>query len=121
MPSPRPDFLAPYQADLDALRGRDRLRALSEGAGSISPPMIIWASPNPRIPRGRARGAGARGPLGPEARGYCAEIIPSMRRWRKRRRGFLGPKARCFRRGNSANEALLATLPQRGELIFTTN
>ncbi len=42
-----------------------------------------------------------------------------MRRWRKRRRGFFGSEsALFFGAGFSANEALLATLPQRGDIIL---
>ena len=118
MPSPRPDFLAPYQADLERLRADDRLRALSAAAGSTSPPTIISPSQSPRhIATPRERRSRAAFLSGPAVRGFCAAITKSTRRWRRRRRGFFAESALFFGGGFTANEALLATLPQRGDLI----
>jgi len=83
MPSPHLDFLAPYQADLDDLRGRDRLRALSKRGGLDFASNDYLGLAESEEYREAARAALSRGfRWGPEVRGFCAEIMPSMRRWR---------------------------------------
>jgi len=120
MPSPHPDFLAPYQADLDGLRGRDRFRALSKRGGLDFASNDYLGLAESEEYREAARAALARGvPLGAGGsrllRGNHAEHealeVEAAR--------FFGAEcALFFGAGFSANEALLATLPQRGDIIL---
>ena len=120
MPSPRPDFLAPYQADLGGLRGRDRLRALSERGGLDFASNDYLGLAESEEYREAARAALARGvPLGAGGSRLLRGNHPEHEALEEEAARFFGSEsALFFGAGFSANEALLATLPQRGDLIL---
>ena len=120
MPSPRPDFLAPYQADLDGLRGRDRLRALSGRRGLDFASNDYLGLAESEEYREAARAALARGvPLGAGGSRLLRGNHPEHEALEEEAARFFGSEsALFFGAGFSANEALLATLPQRGDLIL---
>jgi len=112
-------MLERYAADLETLRARHRLRALAprEGLDFTSNDYLALAeSPQYReaaasaLASGVAVGAGGSRLL----RGNCEEHEALEA---EAARFFRSESALYFGAGFSANEALLATLPQRGDLI----
>jgi 8-amino-7-oxononanoate synthase len=120
MPSPRLDLLAPYQADLDALRDRDRFRALSGRRGLDFASNDYLGLAESEEYREAARAALARGvPLGAGGSRLLRGNHPEHEALEEEAARFFGAEsALFFGAGFSANEALLATLPQRGDIIL---
>jgi 8-amino-7-oxononanoate synthase len=120
MAPPRPDFLAPYKADLDALRGRDRLRALAGRSGldfASNDYLGLAESPEYREAAGAALARGV--PLGAGGSRLLRGNHPEHEALEEEAAQFFGAQsALFFGAGFSANEALLATLPQRSDLIL---
>jgi len=120
MVPPRPHFLAPYKADLEALRGRDRLRALAGRSGLDFASNDYLGLAESQEYREAARAALARGvPLGAGGSRLLRGNHPEHEALEEEAARFFGAQsAMFFGAGFSANEALLATLPQRGDLIL---
>jgi 8-amino-7-oxononanoate synthase len=120
MPPPRPDFLVRYHADLDALRGRDRLRALAGRGGLDFASNDYLGLAESEEYREAARAALSRGvPLGAGGSRLLRGNHPEHEALEEEAARFFGAQsALFFGAGFSANEALLATLPQRGDLIL---
>jgi 8-amino-7-oxononanoate synthase len=120
MPSSRPDFLAPYQADLDALRERGRFRALAGRTGIDFASNDYLGLAESQEYREAARAALSRGvPLGAGGSRLLRGNHPEHEALEAEAARFFGAEsALLFGAGFSANEALLSTLPQRGDLIL---
>ncbi len=117
---PRPHFLAPYEADLDGLRGRHRLRALAGRSGLDFASNDYLGLAESAEYREAADAALARGvPLGAGGSRLLRGNHPEHEALEEEAARFFGAqRALFFGAGFSANEALLATLPQRGDLIL---
>lgn len=120
MTSSRHDFLDRYAADLSALRENHRFRALAERSGAdfasndylgLAESELYREAAQRALSRGAPPGAGGSRLLRgnhPEHEALEAEAA----------RFFGGESALFFGAGFAANEALLATIPQRGDLIL---
>lgn len=113
-------MLEAYQADLAALAARDRLRALAPRAGldfASNDYLALAASPELAA---AAQAALARGvPVGAGGSRLLRGNHPEHEALEEEAAAFFGAqRALFFGAGFSANEALLATLPQRDDLIL---
>ncbi|MGA8170460.1 MAG: 8-amino-7-oxononanoate synthase [Methylocystis sp.] len=120
MPARSPDFLAPYRTDLDGLRERGRFRALAGRAGVDFASNDYLGLAESEAYGEAARAALARGvPLGAGGSRLLRGNHPEHEALEEEAARFFGAEsALLFGAGFSANEALLSTLPQRGDLIL---
>ncbi len=120
MPPPHPDILAFHEADLAALRERDRLRELAGRGGLDFASNDYLGLAESREYREAAGAALARGvPLGAGGSRLLRGNHPEHEALEEDAARFFGASsALFFGAGFSANEALLATLPQRSDLIL---
>jgi 8-amino-7-oxononanoate synthase len=117
--SPSTDLLTPYSADLASLRERDLIRALSPRTGLDFASNDYLGLAEPSEYREAASAALARGvPLGAGGSRLLRGNHPEHEALEEEAARFFGAEsALFFGAGFAANEALLATLPQRGDLI----
>jgi 8-amino-7-oxononanoate synthase len=115
-----PALLARYAADLDSLRARDRLRALAPRRGldfasndylGLAESPAYRAAAAAALERGVPLGAGGSRLLRGEHPEHAALEEEAAR-------FFLAESALFFGAGFAANEAVLSTLPQRGDLVL---
>ncbi len=116
----KPNFRAAFGADLDSLRRRDRLRALAPRAGCDFASNDYLGLAESEEYRDAAKAALARGvPLGAGGSRLLRGNHPEHEALEEEAARFFGSEAALFfGAGFAANEALLATLPQRGDLIL---
>ncbi len=120
MTKPNSDFLAPFAIDLVSLRERDRIRSLSARRGCDFASNDYLGLAESQEYRDAATVALARGvPLGAGGSRLLRGNHPEHESLEEEAARFFGSEsALLFGAGFSANEALLATLPQRGDLIL---
>jgi len=120
MNAPPRDWLSRHAADLAGLRQRDRLRALRPRAGLDFASNDYLGLADSQDYRTAAMQALARGaPLGAGGSRLLRGNHPEHAALEEEAAAFFGTEsALFFGAGFSANEALLATLPQRGDLIL---
>ena len=113
-------LLTPYLADLASLRDRDRFRALSPRSGLDFASNDYLGLAESTEYRGAAAAALARGvPLGAGGSRLLRGNHPEHEALEEEAACFFGAESALFvGAGFTANEALLATLPQRGDLIL---
>jgi len=116
----RRDWLDAHLADLQGLRARGRLRSLSPKAGidfSSNDYLGLAASEDLRALAFEALERGAR--LGAGGSRLLRGNLPEHEALEEEAARFFGAESTLlFGAGFSANEALLATLPQRGDLVL---
>ena len=120
MTAPPQDFLDRYVADLATLRENDRLRALCGARGvDFASNDYLGLAASEEL-REAAAAALARGlPLGAGGSRLLRGDHPEHEALEEEAARFFGSEsALLFGAGFSANEALLATLPQHGDLIL---
>ena len=119
MTAPISDYLAPFAADLASLCERDRLRALAARVGCDFASNDYLGLAESQEYRNAALAALARGvPLGAGGSRLLRGNHPEHEALEEEAARFFGSQsALFFGAGFAANEALLATLPQRGDLI----
>lgn len=112
-------MLAPYRADLDALAAEHRLRSLAPREGRDFTSNDYLALADSEGYRDAARAALARGvPIGAAGSRLLRGNHPEHEALEAEAARFFGAQsALYFGAGFSANEALLATLPRRGDVI----
>ncbi len=115
-----PDLLARYADDLSALRSRERLRRLAGRAGLDFSSNDYLGFADSAAYREAAAAALLRGvPLGAGGSRLLRGNHPEHEALEAEAAKFFGSEsALLFGAGFSANEAVLATLPQRGDVIL---
>ena len=109
-----------FEADLRELADRGRLRSLRERSGiDFTSNDYLGLAESAELRQAAAACPGARRAGRARAgRACCGATIPSMRRWKARRRPISAARPRLyFGGGYAANFAIFSTLPQRGDLI----
>lgn len=119
-PTRESDMLTRYVADLNGLAARDRLRALAPRAGLDFASNDFLGFAESRELSAAAAAALARGvPVGAGGARLLRGNHPEHEALENEAaRFFRAQSVLFFSAGFSANEALLATLPQRGDLIL---
>jgi 8-amino-7-oxononanoate synthase len=120
MTSPCPDILDRYAADLAALRQNGRFRALAPRAGVDFASNDYLGLAESSLYREAAERALLRAaPLGAGGSRLLRGNHPELEALEAEAAQFFGSESTLFfGAGFSANEALLATVPQRGDLII---
>ena len=113
-------WLDAHLADLDGLRAGDRLRALAPAQGTDFASNDYLGLARSEVLRELAAAALARGvPLGAGGSRLLRGNCPEHEALEDAAARFFGAEsALFFSAGFSANEAMLATLPQRGDLVI---